>query len=406
MRSTRNTDALIVGTGPAGLSAALALTKAGAKVVLAGPRPLPADLDSRETRSAALLASSVKFLQSLDVWPSCAAHAAPLAAVRLIDATSNLLRAPEVLFRAEEIGEPAFGYNIANARLLEALATRVLDSPGIEVVETQAVTRLILEAGRVRGETADGASVEAALAVGADGRNSLCRREAEIGAREWHYDQAAIACSFSHSLPHDNVSTELHRRYGPLTTVPLPDLHASALVWVDKTEETKRLMALDDAAFAAALEERLQGLLGEVSRPTARARFPLGALVAEKLAARRVALVGEAAHLLPPIGAQGLNLGFRDAAMLADCIGTALRRGEDPGGDRVLSAYRAARRTDVMARTVAVDVLNRSLLTSFLPVQAARGLALHGLSQIGPLRRLVMRLGMTTPVTLPSFMRD
>ncbi len=192
------------------------------------------------------------------------------------------------------------------------------------------------------------------------------------------------------------------REHGSLTTVPLPDPHASSLIWVGRLPEIARLMRLDEEGFGDALSERLGGLLGAISEIGARAEFPVAGLTADRLAAKRTVLLGEAAHILPPIGAQGLNLGLRDAASLADCVAEALRQGHDPGGDDTLEAYVRARRLDVMTRTLGVDLLSRSLLTSLPPLQAARGIVLHGLNTLPPLRRAVMRLGLAPPTELPS----
>ena len=187
--------------------------------------------------------------------------------------------------------------------------------------------------------------------------------------------------------------------------MPLPDPHASSLIWVGPLAEIVPLMQLERERFGDALGERLGGLLG-ASRRSARERSSRWqGLSADRLAAKRTALVGEAAHILPPIGAQGLNLGFRDAAALADCVAEALRRRGDPGGEDVLDAYTRARRLDVLTRTVGVDLLSRSLLTSLMPLQAARGIVLHGLNALPPLRRVVMRVGLAPPTELPSLMR-
>jgi 2-octaprenyl-6-methoxyphenol hydroxylase len=164
-------------------------------------------------------------------------------------------------------------------------------------------------------------------------------------------------------------------------------------------------MQLDPERFEEELGARLGGLLGSISSLGPRVEFPVAGLSADTLAANRTALVGEAAHILPPIGAQGLNLGFRDAAALADCVAAALRRNGDPGADDVLASYRRTRQLDIMSRTLGVDLLSRSLLSPFLPVQAARGLISHGLKALSPLRRMVMRLGLTPPSELPTLMR-
>jgi 2-octaprenyl-6-methoxyphenol hydroxylase len=189
-----------------------------------------------------------------------------------------------------------------------------------------------------------------------------------------------------------------------LTTVPLPGLRSS-LVWAEVPGEAHRLAALDGRAFAAALEERLQGLLGAIDDVGPRALYPLSGLSVAPMAAGRIALVGEAAHVVPPIGAQGLNLGLRDAAALAECAAEARARGEDIGGDRTLAAYDRARGADVLAHSVSVDLLNRSLLTDFVPFDMVRGLAAHLVANLAPLRHLLMQGGMGSAGQLPGLMR-
>ena len=396
-------DVAVVGAGPAGLAAALALAHVGADVVLIGPGPAKADAGLGETRTAALLASSVDLLKALGVWQAVAPHAAPLKTIRTVDASQSLFRAPEIAFEARELGLEAFGYNVANTVLVEALYARAGEV--LDTIVPANLVRIAFEDRTALLYCDDGTEVTARLIAAADGRRSVCREAAGIGMRVWRYDQAAIATSFRHARPHDGVSTELHKEGGSLTTVPLPDPHASSLIWVGAGIETTGLMQLGDTAFAAALTDRLGGALGRVSDIGARGAFPVEGLSADTLAQKRTALVGEAAHILPPIGAQGLNLGLRDAAALADCVADALNRGADPGGDETLAAYAGARLLDVLSRSVGVDLLNRSLLTELVPVQAARGVILHGLNALPFLRRAVMRIGLEPPTELPSLMR-
>jgi 2-octaprenyl-6-methoxyphenol hydroxylase len=395
-------DVAVVGAGPAGLAAALALAHVGADVVLIGPAPRKPNGGSHDTRTAALLASSVDLLKALKVWEAVAPHAAPLRTVRIVDTSQSLFRAPEIAFEARELGLDAFGYNIPNTVLVEALYARARNM--LDAIVPASVSRIAFDGSGAR-LTCDGTEVEARLIAAAEGRRSICRKTAGIGTRAWCYDQSAIATSFHHTLHHDGVSTELHREGGSVTTVPLPDPHASSLIWVGSSAEIAQLMQLGDTAFAELLAERLGGVLGRIPDIGARAAFPVEGLSAETLGARRTALIGEAAHILPPIGAQGLNLGLRDAAALADCVADARGRDADPGGDEVLADYARARRFDVLSRTIGVDLLNRSLLTGFAPAQAARGAILHGLAALPFLRRAVMRVGLEPPTDLPSLMR-
>jgi 2-octaprenyl-6-methoxyphenol hydroxylase len=178
----------------------------------------------------------------------------------------------------------------------------------------------------------------------------------------------------------------------------------SSLVWVERPDEAQRLAALSEADFRAILEERLQGLLGSVGEIGPRAVFPLSGLTAERFGLNRVALVGEAGHVIPPIGAQGLNLGFRDAATLADCVADALAQGRDPGGAATLDAYSARRKPDVSSRITTIDVLNRSLISDLVPVHLARGLGIVALKALGPLRRFAIREGLQPSRELPALL--
>jgi 2-octaprenyl-6-methoxyphenol hydroxylase len=393
---------VVVGTGLAGLSAALALAARHVPIILVGPG-YQSSLALRDTRSTALFGPSLDFLKRIGVLDRLTPAPVPLVGLRLVDATGGIVRAPEVLFEATEIGLSEFGMNIENASLLAALASAVADAPDIRWHAAMLAT---CDPGVdvASLHLTDGTAVDAELVVGADGEASACRTAAGIVTRAWTYPQTAIASRFAHRRPHGGISIELHRRSGPLTTVPLAE-NWSSLVWVEGPAEAARLAALDDGAFVAELEECLGGALGSVSGIGRRASFPLSGVSAEPIAARRVALVGEAAHRLPPIGAQGLNLGLRDAAWLADLVAETLALGEDPGGPAVLAAYDRCRRGDVASRTAVVDALNRSLLADMLPVDLVRGAGLAAMKAIGPLRRVIMREGMAPSGPLPTLMK-
>jgi len=393
----------VVGAGPAGVAAALALAHVGAKVVLAGPPPPKVQTLRPETRTAALLTSSVDFLKHLGVWERVAPHAAPLKAVRIIDASQNMLRSPDITFEARELGLDTFGYNVANTVLSDVLYAHAQKT--VSRLATGTVDAIATGDACARISLENGSQVEARLVAGADGRQSLCREAAEIGTDHWRYGQLALASSFRHKIAHDGISTELHRQGGSVTSVPTPDPLTSSVIWVGGTAEIEALMALNETEFATKLQDRIDDTLGAVSDVGPRASFPVAGLTAKPLAARRTALIGDAGHSLPPIGAQGLNLGLRDAAALADCVSDALRQGRDVGGPLVLNSYIRARQLDVLSRSFGVDLLNRSLLTGFLPVQAARGALLAGLNAIAPLKRFVMRAGLAPPASLPRLMR-
>ena len=396
-------DAAVIGAGPAGLTAALALASTGCRTVIAGP-PFNPDPERPDTRTTALLHGSVQLLKNIGVWDLCCEHAAPLDVIRILDDTGRLFQAPEVTFDSSEIGGEPFGYNIPNTALVAALLAHAGTLKCLDFIDTGAATDIAPDADRVQVTLREGRTFSARLVAGADGRNSLCRKAAGLKISSWSYEQMALACNFEHSEPHGNASNEFHRPSGPFTTVPLPGRNSS-LVWVEAPDEAKRILALSDAAIAREIEHRLQGCLGTISNVGPRAAFPLSGMKVDKFAANRIALVGEAAHVIPPIGAQGLNLGFRDAAALAECAGAALGKDGDPGSGETIRAYNRARRVDVASRTLAVDLLNRSLISGFLPVQAARGIGLHLLGGVGPLRRLFMREGLAPQRGLPKLMQ-
>ncbi len=403
-------DVVVVGGGPAGLAAALALAAVGRPVTVLAPgieAGIGANAPSRtgDTRTTAILGDGITLLENLGVWDALVAVSAPLTGIRLIDDRGGWLRAPEVLFSAGEIGRTAFGFNVPNAALVAALLAKARVDERIVLVETRGVARVVVDADGVTLTTQEEQVLQAKLVVAADGRNSLVRQAAGIATRDWAYPQTAIAMSFGHARSHDGISTEFHRRAGPLTTVPLPDDAAgprSSLVWVEAPQEAERLMALADGAFVVALEERLRGMLGGMRSIGRRGTFPIQGLMAVTAARGRVALVGEAAHVLPPIGAQGLNLGLRDGAALAEAVAAA---GDDPGAPGVMSAYARARPSDLVSREIGIDFLNRALLSDFLPVQAARGLGMHALANSATLRRAAMQMGMSGPGAVPALMR-
>jgi 2-octaprenyl-6-methoxyphenol hydroxylase len=391
-------EVAIIGGGPAGLTAAIALAAARVETALvSAPERRP------DNRTTALLMGSVSALEALGVWEACQPHAAPLRAIRMIDATQRLLRAPEVMFEAEEIGVEAFGHNIENRRLMSALDARAAALAHLRRFDASAVA---IEPGEheVLVALSGGQRLRARLVIGADGRRSLCRQAAGITTHGFGYEQTALTVNLRHTRPHDGVSTEFHTETGPFTLVPLPEKRSS-LVYVVSPGMAKRLKRLEADAFAAMIERRSHSLLGQMAVESDRGLFGLGWERARRFAERRIALVGEAAHVIPPIGAQGLNIGLRDAATIAELVVAVRRRGGDVGAMSLTDQYDAARRADVTSRSFAVDLLNRSLLSDFLPVQGVRGLALYLLDRIGPLRRAVMREGMAPTLSQPRLMR-
>ena len=380
-------DVAVVGGGPAGLSAAIALAQAGARTALIARRMPYAD-----NRTTALLGGSVDFLSDLDVWPRCKDKAAALQAIRLVDDTGRLIRAPEVRFSALEIGLDEFGYNIENRLLMAALEERAAELAALTRFDDEAESVNPSEA-EVTIRTAGGKSLSARLVAGADGRQSLCREAAGIAVTRRDLKQAALTFNVSHSRPHRNISTEFHTPQGPCVFVPLPG-DRSSIVWVSAPKEAERLKSLSDDELSQAAETQSHSILGRLRVEPGRHVFPLAIERPRQFAKARVALVGEAAHVIPPIGAQGLNMGLRDAADLADLVRDAIALGEDPGSPQAMIRYDSKRRADVLSRTFAIDIANRSLLNGFVPMQSLRAAGLHLIGSFGPLRRMAMREGL------------
>ena len=382
-----NYDVIVIGGGPAGLTAAIALAETGAKTALLARRVPYAD-----NRTTALLGASTDLLERLDVWRRCRDRAAALQTMRLVDDTGRLIRAPEVRFASEEIGLDQFGYNIDNRTLMTALWERAAELSGLTRFDDEAAS-VDPQDAMVSVHTRAGGSLSARLVIGADGRQSLSREAAGIDVRRRDLQQSALTFNIAHSRSHKNISTEFHTPYGPCVFVPLPGNRCS-VVWVSAAREAERLMALGDDELSDAAEKQSHSILGNVRVEPGRNLFPLSIERPKQFASHRVALVGESAHVLPPIGAQGLNMGLRDASDIADIVGQAMSTGEDPGAPQVLARYQSARRSDVASRMLAIDIANRSLLSDFVGMQSLRAAGLHLIGAFGPLRRLAMREGL------------
>jgi 2-octaprenyl-6-methoxyphenol hydroxylase len=387
----RASDIVIAGAGLAGLTAAFGFARAGFDVVCCGAAERTA-----RGRTVALLDQSVAFLKSLGLWARLEPQAAPLRSLRLVDDTGALFPPRPVEFHASEIGLDAFGWNIENDRMAGAIEASVPQAPRVTRIAT-GITNYEFAAQAIRTRLENDRVISARLAVGADGRDSKARRAANLEARAHRYPQMALTVYLAHRLPHDGFSTEFHTRGGPFTLVPLPSSAAapnrSSLVWVMGHEKARRRKALDDEALSREVERQSHSLLGAMRIEGERGFFPIIRQIVPKIVGERLALVGDAAHVLPPIGAQGLNLGLRDVeAIIAHAV-DARAEGRDIGGPETLRAYERARRADIALRTGAVNGLNRALLAHFAPLDFLRGAGLSTLSSIGPLRRFVMRAG-------------
>ena len=388
-------DVIVAGAGPAGLAAACLLALDGRRVALVAKE----QGDASDPRTVALMQPSIRLLMHIGLWPGALKEATqPLRKLRLVDDTGAMFKAPTITFDPAELGEEAFGWNFPLGILIPALFARAQEL-GVEMTGADAASASS-HSGGVSVTTTSGQRIEARVVLAADGRNSILREAAGIRTNRWSYDQSALVTSFAHSGPHDGISTEYHKGAGPFTTVPMPG-NRSALVWMERPARAAELMALSDAELAAEIQIGTHGELGRISEIGPRRLFPMQGLVARDFARNRIILVGEAAHVVPPIGAQGLNMSLRDAAQAAD-----LMEGEDdPGTPEIMRAYDALRRRDVQPRQQVIDLMNRSLLSGFMAMETGRAAGMTLLSQFGPLRRAVMQYGLAPSAGLPRVMR-
>ena len=396
-------DVLVAGAGAAGLSAAIALNRAGFTVACIG------HVDRRANgRTVALFESSLRFYKALGLWSRLRDEAAALEKITMIDATNARFRAPSVSFAAREIGLSAFGANIETNVLVDRLAAIAAESPSL-ILHEGLIEDIAFNPDAIEASLADGRRIAARLAVAADGRNSLVRTKAGIGARSWTYPQVALTVLLAHARTHRNISAEFHTRAGPCTLVPLraraDKPHRSSLVWLMSASEADRRRALAPDALAGEVEEQVGHILGAMELDGPCGFFPMGGMSVASLYGHRIALIGEAAHLFPPLAAQGLNLSLRDSAALVETLEDARALGMDIGSTAALKPYGAARRGDISLRTNGIDILNRSLLIEFMPVDLMRGAGLFAFSMIGPLRRALMREGVLPHGHLPRLMQ-
>jgi 2-octaprenyl-6-methoxyphenol hydroxylase len=395
MTSDHRYDIIVSGAGASGLAATIALARDGYSVLCAGVS------DTRPTgRTVALFEGSLRFLRSIDAWATLDPVAQPIRAIRMIDDTGARLTVPPLTLDAADIDLAALGANIENDKLVAGLLAIAGALPNVTLSGTFLET-IVFTDDAVHATDLDGHTATARLIVAADGRKSPARLAAKIGAKAWTYPQVAITALLGHRKPHAGLSTEFHTRGGPCTLVPLQGTaenpHRSSLVWLMDPREGERRRQLDDGALAIELQHQTRSILGRITLESARGFFPMGGLKVNRLSAPRIVLMGEAAHAFPPLAAQGLNLSLRDIAQLKATLADARARDLDIGALAALQPYERARRRDIALRTNGVDVLNRSIMTDFGPVDAIRGAGAIALRFIGPLRRAVMREGIVPP---------
>ena len=392
-----DTDILIAGGGIAGLLASAVLAEIGFDVICADPVPPVTDgaAAGADTRSTAFLMPSVQLLERAGLWPRLAAHAAPLRIMRIVDASAPEGALETADFVSDDINQPAFAYNLPNWLIRREVLAHLQTRANAQLLAPCRVEGMLARSSGAIVTLSGNRQLRAPLVIAADGRNSPLRKAAGIAAKKWSYGQKALVFVVHHpDLPHENVSTEVHKSGGPFTLVPLPDAHQSAVVWMATGPEIAALNTLDDAAFGQAATARSAHVLGALTLVAGRATWPIIAQQAARLDGPRLALLAEAAHVIPPIGAQGLNMSLADLAALAGLLAEARNAGQDIGAPALLARYSRARLPDMAARIAGVDALNRASMASAAPLHELRRQGLKLLHGVKPLRKAAMFAGL------------
>lgn len=387
-------DIVVSGGGIAGMSAAAAFGSQGYTVLCVDPSPpvvIEADPAS-DLRSTAFLHPSVRVLEMAGLWERFTTHAMPLQVMRIVDAGGEEAE-PRVShdFDAADISDKPFGWNLPNWLLKRECAARLGELANVSFRPGIGTERLTTRESAALVGLSDGTQVEARLLVAADGRNSPMRAALGIGVRTTRFGQKALAFAVTHSLPHDNTSTEIHRSGGPFTFVPLPDRDGqpcSAIVWMERSAEVARLEALPVPEFEAEMTARSCGLFGPLTLVSRRTVWPIISQIAERFHGQRTALMAEAAHVVPPIGAQGLNVSLADLGALLD-----LATPEGLGNPAMLTAYQRRRYPDVALRVAGVGMLNRASMVQSQPLRDVRARLLDVMYSAAPVRRALMQMG-------------
>ena len=391
------TDILISGGGVAGLAAAAAFGAAGFSVICVEPTAPITDAagDGADLRTTAFLQPAIAVMRSAGLWDRLAPQACALQVMRIVDAGGEAPVARMTKdFDAADISDQPFGWNLPNWLLRREMLARIAELPNVAFLPGVSTTRLVPRDAAALVSLSNGDSVAARLVVAADGRASTMRKAAGIGVKTTQYGQKAVTFAVTHPLPHDNISTEIHRSGGPFTLVPLPDrggLPCSAVVWMEAGPEVQRLAELPVAEFETAINARSCHVLGPLTLASRRMIWPIITQIADRMAGSRVALMAEAAHVVPPIGAQGLNMSLTDLAVLLELAQA------DPaslGSVAMLDAYHRRRYLDVRTRVMGIDALNRASMAQSQSLRDLRAAALSALYAATPLRRAVMKAGL------------
>ena len=393
-------EVAIVGGGLVGSALATALATGGIAVALidsADPAELVAS--GRDGRASAIAAASCRLFQASGVWRHVEPHATPIRHIRVAERDTPFF----LHYDHREVGPEPMGNMVPNRALLAGLLNRVAELDAIRHMAPARVSTITRNESGVDIELEDGVMVAARLAVGADGRNSWMRREAGIRVTELKYGQTALVCTVAHEKPHGYVAHELFRPQGPFAILPLAG-NRSNIVWCEPHATARAIAALDDAAFMAELRLRFGGFLGTLELEGSRHAYPLSLQYASRIIDRRLALAGDAAHAMHPVAGQGLNIGLRDVAALAEVIVDAVRAGQDPGAPAVLSAYARWRAFDTAVMIASTDGIVRLFSNRIGLLKVVRDLGLAAVNRIPPLRRQFIRHAMGISGTLPRLL--
>jgi 2-octaprenyl-6-methoxyphenol hydroxylase len=387
---TQEFDVLIAGGGLNGPTLALALAQAGLSVAVVDPRlPMARSDEGFDGRAYALAVASVRLLSALGLWDRLGGDSQPIREVKASQGRSGEGAAPFFLhFDSAEIEEGPLGHMLEDRFLHRALMAAMQGQ--VTHLAGTAVTNQQADAAGVTVFLSDGQQVRARLLVGADGRGSGVAARAGIRRQGWDYGQTALVAAIVHDLPHEGIAHQYFMATGPLAILPLPG-RRSSVVWSETHANAQAIAALDDPGFLSVLRPRFGDFLGDIAVAGRRFSYPLSLSLAERYAAPRVALVGDAAHGVHPLAGQGLNLGLRDVAALAEVLVEAARRGEDIGSELVLERYQGWRRFDATSLALGMDVVNRLFATDNGLVSAIRGLGMEAVASLPVLRRGFMR---------------
>ena len=400
----QDADVLIAGGGFAGLTLAVALRQAlGAAFSVTVADPALGTSPADDERASAIVAAARRLFETIGVWDGVAGEAQPILDMVVTDSRLNDAVRPTFLTFAGEIepGEP-FAHMVDNRRLVAALAEKAREQ-GVDL-RTGAVTDFVVASDGIRVELADGGTLATPLLVAADGARSTIRSRTGIATHGWNYGQSAIVINVEHERDHHGRAEEHFLPAGPFAILPLK-ARRSSIVWTETTPEAARIMALPDDAFHAELEQRFKLHLGDIKAIGKRRVHPLGFFVARSFVAERIALIGEAAHLIHPIAGQGLNMGLKDVAALAEVIVDAARLGLDPGSADVLERYQRWRRFDTMTMGIATDGLNRLFSNRSDALRFVRDVGLGLVDRLPGLKRLFIREAAGLVGEVPKLLR-